>query len=105
MRTLVALTTVLVATAAIQPTIGAPIGRDAFVNPTVIDFGSYSGFVGGPNHPDPWLPQGVRVWGSVGGGDIHTYPYTNNAVIVEFTAPVQRVGAERPARPKHGQPP
>ena len=71
-----------------------PIGVSDFTNPTVIDFDGYSGFVGGPTYPDPWLSEGVRIWGSVGGGDIHTYPYSNNAVIMTFVEPVQRVGAD-----------
>ena len=72
----------------------SPIAASDFINPMVIDFDDYSGFVGGPTYADPWLSEGVRIWGSVSGGDIHTYPYSNNAVIVTFVEPVQRVGAD-----------
>lgn len=71
-----------------------PIGRNDFDNPTVLDFQDFSGFVGGPAYPAPWLFEGVRVTGFVSGGYVSVYPNSNNAVEVEFLNPVQRVGAD-----------
>lgn len=74
--------------------VAASISPEDFDNPTALDFEDYSGFVGGPDYPDPWLAEGVRITGFASDGRVSVYPNSNNAVEIEFLDPVQRVGAD-----------
>jgi hypothetical protein len=73
----------------------APITANDFVNPVLLTFDDHSGFAGGPTYPDPWLSLGVRIYGFTSSReDLFVYPYSNNAVEIDFLSPVQRVGAD-----------
>ncbi len=95
MRTIACLIAVLLSITVAQTAQAVAIGKTGFTCPTVLTFDDYTGFVGGPAYSDPWLSKGIRIWGSTtSGSDLHVYPYTNNAVVMEFLSPVQRVGAD-----------